>query len=150
MEPRLEILPAPVGVEVRRPCHRQRVHAIFVFQNVRCIETVFAAAPRHDAVVLAVVFPKPVAEAHEFALALFPVDGCLFGFGNTAGCAYSFRIETDSRLLGIFGMRKLNRRIWTLVGCYATFAEYDFLGKAVFSRYLFLWSDHGMIEQNSL
>ena len=55
VDPRLEILPAPLGVDVRRPGHRQRMHAVLVLQHVRGVEAVLAAGARHDAVVAAVV-----------------------------------------------------------------------------------------------
>ena len=62
VDPGLEILPAPVGVDVRRPGHRQRMHAVLVLEHVRGIEAVLAAGAGHEAVVVPVVAAIPVAQ----------------------------------------------------------------------------------------
>ena len=43
MDPRLHIVPPPRGVDVRRPSHRQRVHAVLVFQQVGGVKAVLTA-----------------------------------------------------------------------------------------------------------
>ena len=62
MNPGLEVLPAPVGVDVRRPGYGERMHAVFVLQKVGGVKAVLAAAAWYQAVVAAVIFAVFVAQ----------------------------------------------------------------------------------------
>lgn len=91
MDPALEILPAPVGIDVRSPRHRQGMHAIFGAEDVRGIEAVLAARPRHDAVIVAVAAAVLVEQVAQPSLALLPVDATVLFLGEAAGVADSIR-----------------------------------------------------------
>ena len=67
VDPGLEVLPAPVGVDVRRPGHGQRVHAVLVLEHVRGVEAVLAARAGHEAVVVAVAAAVAVAQVAQLA-----------------------------------------------------------------------------------
>ena len=47
VDPGLHVIPAPWGVDMRCPSHRQGVHAVFVFQDVSGIKAVLAAGDTH-------------------------------------------------------------------------------------------------------
>jgi hypothetical protein len=125
VDPRLEVLPAPLGVDVRRPRHRERMHAVLVLQHVRGVEAVLAARAGDEAVVGPVLAAEAVAEVLQPALALAPVDHPLLLLGHPAGVADAVGVEVDRLLLAVPGVLVLDRRVRPLVGDDAAAAERD-------------------------
>ena len=76
VDPGLEVLPAPVGVDVRRPGHGERVHAVLVLEHVRGVEAVLAAGAGHQAVVVPVVAAVAVAQLAQLAARAPPSRSC--------------------------------------------------------------------------
>ena len=130
VNPALKVLPAPVGINVRRPCHGQRVHSELGFEHMGGIEAVLAAGARDDAVVPTIGAPITVAQIGELALAHLPVDAGLL-LGHPAGVADAVVVEVDGGLLGFAGMPKLDRRVGALVGDDAALAKADGAGQAI-------------------
>ena len=134
VKPRLEVFPTPFGVDVGRPGHRQRVHAVFVLQHVRRVETVLAAGPRHDAVVTAVLAAVAIAQVDEFAFALGPVDGAVLLLSHAAGVADALGIEVDRFLLAVLGVCVFHGRIGPLIRNDTLSTKGHVHGKAVTGR----------------
>ena len=121
--PGLLICPAPFGVDVRRPGHRQRVHAIFVLKNMGRIEGILAAGPRHEAVVLPITAPMLVAQLQQFLFPVLPIYRVPLPLGHSTGIAYAFFIEVNRGLLRLPSMFELYRRVRALIRNHATLAE---------------------------
>src|SRR6185295_7072239 len=73
----LVVLPPDVGIEVRGPGHRQRMHPVMMLQLPGNRRAVFSAAAGDENVVTPVLPPVLIAEADEFFLPLGPIDGGL-------------------------------------------------------------------------
>ncbi len=100
VNPRLKVLPAPGRVHVRRPGDGERVHAVFVLQQVRGVKAVLAAAARHQAVVAAV----GLAVARRTARAAAPRgrpsrSGHLLVAAGVAGVAHAVRLDDHGLFL---------------------------------------------------
>ena len=91
--PGLEVLPSPIGIQVRRPGYRQRVHTVIVFELMGDEAAIFAAAARHDHVILAVMFLVPLAQLYEFSLAFIPVHALPFVFRIVTGGTDAMLVE---------------------------------------------------------
>ena len=132
MNPRLHIVPAPWGVDVRRPSHRQRVHAVLVFQQVGGVKAVLAAGTGHQAVVAAVVFAVLVAQLAQFLFAQRPVDVTVgLVMTGVAGIADAVLLNDHRFLDGVDRMLKLIAGVGLLVAHDAFLAELHVLGQAV-------------------
>ena len=135
VNPRLEVLPPPGGVDVRRPGHGQRVHAVFVFQQVGGVKAVLAAGAGHQAVVAAVGFAVTVAQFAQLLLALRPVDVAVgFLAAGVAGVAHAVRLDDHGLFLGKGRVLKLIAGVGLLVGHDAVFAKGHGLRQAVIRR----------------
>lgn len=93
-QPSLKIPPSPVGINVRRPCDRERMHAILITELVGSVEGIFAAGAGDDAVVGAVFAAVAVAEFNEFELSGCPVN-LAFLLCHTARIADALVVEMD-------------------------------------------------------
>ncbi len=126
VNPCLEILPAPFGINMRRPSHRQRVHAIFGSQDVRSIKAILAAGPRHDAIIAAIGAAMLIKHLAQLPFAIFPIYGVVLLLSEAASVADALLVEMDRLFLAIFCVRVFNRRVRTLIGNHTTLAEHDF------------------------
>src|SRR5262245_23692960 len=109
MDPGLEVLPAPLGIDVWRPGYRERVHAIFMLEYVRGVARILASRAWYQTIVVAIVAPVAVAQILKFTLTLVPVDGVVLFLGDAAGIAHPVSVEMDGRLATFPGVRKLHR-----------------------------------------
>jgi hypothetical protein len=134
VDPKLEVAPAPIGVDVRRPGQRQGMHPVFVFELVRGVEAVLPAGPRHEAVVASVVAAEAVAQRAQLEVALLPVDLLVLLLGEAAGVAHSLRVEADRGFLRILRVLVLDRGVRPLVRDHADLAEGDLRGEAELRR----------------
>src|SRR5436853_110812 len=82
-----ENLRSPLGIDMRRPSDRERVHAVFVAQDVRSVKAVLAAGARQDAIVLSIAAAVLIKQIAQAAFALIPVDVRVFFLGEPAGVA---------------------------------------------------------------
>ena len=131
VDPRLEVLPAPVGVDVRRPRHRQRVHAELVLQLVRGVEAVLAARAGNQAVVVAVVAAVPVAQLRAAAGARSD-QSTDFLMSATRHAAHTpFVIELHRRLARVDVVLELLLGVRLLVAVAAACAEANLARQAV-------------------
>ena len=115
MDPRLKVLPTPIGIYMRCPCDGQRMHAVFIAKNVRCKETVLAARTGHYAVIAAIFAAMPVAKIFQCAFAFFPIYCLLLFLGKPAGIANALLVEIDCSLLGRLSVRIFDGRVWSLI-----------------------------------
>ena len=93
VDPRLKVLPTPGGIDVRCPCDRQRMHAVFVFQQMRSIKTVLSSASRHKAVIPAIGAPITVTQFPQLPLPVSPVDLALFVVTGMTGIAHAILLN---------------------------------------------------------
>ena len=131
VDPRLVVVPAPVGIDVRGPCHREGVHPVFILELVCSVEAVFTTGPGHKAVVVAVIAPIAIAQLTELTIARCPVDLCLLPFGDSARVTNAIAVESDGQLLAIDRMLELNCGVGALVRDHAPLAELDLSGQSV-------------------
>src|SRR3989338_1051910 len=115
VNPRLKIFPSPRSVLVRRPCDSKRVHAVFVLQDMRSVEAVLAAAPRHNAIIGAIGLPMFVAERNKFFFARAPVNRTSFHFREPAGVADAFFVKMNGLFCRARRMAEFNRRVRPLI-----------------------------------
>src|SRR3989442_662873 len=87
VNPRLEILPAPLRIEMGRPSDSKRMHSIFCFQDMRCVKTVLTARAWYDAVVGTITLAVLIAKLTQLLFSINPVDGMAFAFGKVTGIA---------------------------------------------------------------
>ena len=130
VDPRLKVLPAPGGVDVRRPCDRERVHAVLVFQQMGGIKAVLSAAARHKAVVAAVGFAVAIAQFPKLALPVGPVNFALLVVAGVAGVAHPVFLDDHGLFLRMDGMLELVTAVGLLVGHHALFAVPHIPGQA--------------------
>ena len=139
MNPRLHIVPAPWGVDVRRPSHRQRVHAVLVFQQVGGVEAVLAARAGHQTVIAAIVFAVLVAQLAQLFFAQRPVNMTVgLIVAGVAGIADPVLLNNHRLFDGFDRMLKLIAGVRLLVAHHALFAELHMSGQAVISLPLVL------------
>lgn len=74
MDPGLEVAPSPFGVNVGCPSYGEGMHAVFFFENVGSVETVFSTGAGDETVVGTVFFSESVTEVDEFFFTEIPVD----------------------------------------------------------------------------
>ena len=132
MEPRLEVSPAHLGIDVRRPRDGERIHPVLVLEDVRGVDGVLASAARHQHVIAAV--GAPVAREHiaQLPLALGPVGPGIFPFREAARVAHPVGAEVDRLLLRFRGVLVLDGRGGPLVGDHAPRAEAHLARQAEF------------------
>ncbi|MCH8228105.1 MAG: hypothetical protein IIC63_06800 [Proteobacteria bacterium] len=106
VKPLYEIVPSDFGIDRWRPGHRERVHAIFVFQHVCRVCAVFSPAARDQAVVAAIVVAMPVQELNELFLSITPVN-LFLEISKAAGVADSVIINLQGWCLPFRGMSEL-------------------------------------------
>ena len=146
MDPRLHIVPAPWGVDVRCPGHRQRVHAVLVFQQVGGVKAVLAARAGHQTVIAAIVFAVLVAELAQFLFAQRPVDVTVgLVMAGVAGIADPVLLNNHRLFDGFDRMLKLIAGVRLLVAHHALFAELHMSGQAVISLQLILRDVGGVL-----
>ena len=138
MNPGLHVVPAPGGINMRRPGDGQRVHAVLVFQQMGGVKAVLAAGTGHQAVVAAVVFAVLVAQFTQFLLTQSPVDLAVgLVMAGMAGIADAVVLDDHRFLDGLDGMLKLIAGVGLLVAHHALFAKLHVLGQAVVGLPLF-------------
>src|SRR5262245_42571193 len=98
VDPQLEIARAPFRCDVRRPCHGERMHPVFGFEDVGRVEAVLTAGAGNDAVVGAVGLAMPVAKIAQLLLALRPDDAVALPLGEPTRVTDALRVEAN-RLL---------------------------------------------------
>ena len=125
VDPRLEVLPAPVRVDVRRPRDRERMHAVLVLEHVRRVEAVLAARAGHEAVVAAVVAcgSGRRARAAASSRSVQSIVPSLL-LGEPAGVADALGVEVDRLLLARLRVLVLDGGVRPLVGDHAARAEF--------------------------
>ena len=131
MNPRLEILKAPAGVDVRRPCDGERVHSIFIFQQMGSIKAVFSAAARYKAVITAVGFPVAVAQLAQLLLTRFPVNLIHFIMAGMTSVTNAVLLNDHRFLFGMDGVLKLIAAVGLLVAHDTLFAKAHLSWQAV-------------------
>src|SRR5262245_5249822 len=114
MYPCLKVLPPPICVDVRSPGHGQRMHAVFVLENMGSVETVLSTRAGAYAIKAPVVATKAIAEIVQLPFALLPVDST-FLFSNTTCIAHAACIEMNRLLAAVGIVFVLDRRVWALV-----------------------------------
>ena len=132
VQPRLEVLPADFGVENRRPCDRQRVHAVLVLQDMRLHAAILAAAAGDEAVIRTVLTPVLVEQREQLLFAFLPVD-LIFDVAEAAGVTDSFFVDGHRPDLAIGRVLEFRSRCGALVRDHAALAVGDFLGQTVVS-----------------
>ena len=132
MQPRLEIAPPNVGIEMRRPGHGERVHAVGFLEHQRGEHRIFAARARHQTIVRAVARAVLVAHRDELTFAFLPIELMVFSLGIAARVAKAVLVEVDGDFLRVARMLEFDRRRRPLVGDHAAFAECHFGGEAIF------------------
>ena len=138
MNPGLHVVPAPRGINMRRPGDGQRVHAVLVFQQMGGVKAVLAAGTGHQAVVAAIVFAVLVAQFPQFLLAQRPVDLAVgLVMAGMAGIADAVLLNHHRFLDGLDGMLKLIAGVGLLVAHHALFAKLHMFGQAVVGLPLF-------------
>src|SRR6266404_1556664 len=78
LDPVEKILPAIVSVENRRPGNGQRVHAVFVLEQVRGVGAVFTATAGDNAVVVTIIAAVLIQNFQQLPLSRFPINLVLF------------------------------------------------------------------------
>ena len=126
MNPGLKVSPPPVGINVGRPCHGERMHPILVFQYVRSVETVFPPTTRNDAIVGAVALPKSVAEGLELLISFNPVNFYGLLLGKAAGITDPLLVKRNGGLERTRSVLELDCRIGSLVRDDTFLAVFDF------------------------
>ena len=139
VDPGLHVIPAPGGVDMRCPSHRQGVHAVFVFQDMSGIKAVLAAGAGHQAVIAAVIFAVFIAQLTQLFFAQGPVDMAVSlivaGMAGIAGAV----VLNDHRLFnGLDRMFKFIAGVRLLVAHHAFITELYMFGQAVISFQLIL------------
>ncbi len=129
VQPRLEVAPAHLRVDVGRPRHGERIHAVLVLEQVRGVDRVLAPAARHQDVVPAVGAAVAGQQVEQLALAGGPVDALLL-LREAAGRAHAGRVEVNRLLLRFAGVRVLDGGRRALVGDHAARAEAHVRGQA--------------------
>lgn len=147
VDPVLPVLVAVFGVEDRWPCDGQRMHAVFVFEDVSLVGTVFAAAAGYEAVIGAIFAAVAIQQLQQLFFAGIPVDG-LFLFGDAAGIADPVGVDCEGFFAGIDGVSKFDSGCGPLVGHDAATAEADFRGQPVIGRKFLI--HESVSEQNQL
>lgn len=138
VDPGLHVVPAPRGINMRRPGDGQRVHAVLVLQQVGSVKAVLTAGAGHQAVVAAIVFAVLVAQFPQFLLAQRPVDLAVgLVMAGVAGIADAVVLDDHRFLDGLDGMLKLVAGVGLLVAHHALFAKLHVLGQAVVGLPLF-------------
>ena len=107
VEPVLPVLVAVFGVQDWWPRAGQRVHTVFVFEDMGLIGAVLAATAGYEAVVGAVFAAIAIQQLEQLFFAGVPVDG-LFLFSDAAGIADPLGIDGESFLAGFDGVTKLD------------------------------------------
>ena len=145
VNPCLHILPAPGGVDMRGPGHGQRVHPVFVFEQMGRVKAVFAAGAGHQAVVAAVRFPVFVAELAQFLFAQRPVNPAVgLVVAGVAGVADAVVLDDHRLFLGFDRVLKLIAGVRLLVAHHALFAKAHLLRQSVIGFQL-IFGDVGVI-----
>lgn len=130
--PTPQISSTPLGWYMWRPRYEERVHSIFVLEDVSGVKAVLTAASRDDAVIRSAAAPKPITEFMEFFFKRLPIRFS-FRLRNPTGIADSFAVKVDGFFLALCCMGKLYRAIWALVTHHTTLAEKHFLRQSIFS-----------------
>ena len=125
MNPRLEIFPAPLRIDVGCPSHGKGVHPIFGFQDMRCIKTVLTPGPWQDAVVRTITLAVLVADITQLLFPINPIDTMAFALSEITSVTNAMLIKMDRCLLRILGVFVFNCGIGALVGYHALLAVND-------------------------
>lgn len=97
MHPVLKILPTNAGVQVWRPGHSERDHAVFIFQNMCGRRALFFSRHRDDHVV-SMGLNRSVCPGNELLFPQIPINVCIFDVLVAARITDSVLIEADGRL----------------------------------------------------
>ena len=126
-DPIAKILNADVCIEYGRPGNRQRMHAVLVFQDVRRVCAVLAAASRDKAVIRTIVSTIAIEEADKFAFPPLPVDVFL-PLRHSACIADTFVVKLERPMAMFLSVFKLDGRGWSLIGHHAARAILNLRG----------------------
>ena len=109
VNPRLEVLPPPLRVNMRSPSNGEGVHSILVFQDMGGVKTVFAARAWNNTVIRTVITPVFVAQRPQLLLPSLPVDFCALFLCKSTRVTHTLLIKINSLFLGIRLIQKLDR-----------------------------------------
>ncbi len=107
------------------------MHAVFGFQDVRRIKTVFTPRTGYDAIIRSILLAVLVAKLPQLLFAIKPINAVSFALGKFAGITNSVVAKIDCGLLSGYGVLEFDRRIWALIGYYALFAICNRLRQAI-------------------
>src|SRR3989338_2248523 len=136
VNPIAEVLPANFRVESWGPCDGQRVHPIFVLEDMGSIATILSPAPRDNTIVGAIVAPVFVQELQQLAFPLFPIDLLLL-LGEATGITNAISVDMQRSNFPISSVPELDTRARALIGHHATLTEYNLFRQSVFRFELF-------------
>ena len=120
MNPGLEVLPSPISINMWRPGHRQWVHSILSFQNMRSIKTIFSARTWDYAVVGPITFSELIAEFAKLLVSIVPINLVPLPLGEFTGIADSFVTKMYRIFFALLSMVVLHSRVWSLIGDHAS------------------------------
>ena len=123
VDPRLEVSPANLGVCVGRPRHGERIHPVPVFEDVRGVDGVLAAAAGHQHVVASIGAPIAREQVEQLTLALRPVRSRVLPLREAARVTDPLGVEVNRLFLRLGRVRVLDGRGGTLIGNHAAGAE---------------------------
>ncbi len=130
VDPRLEVAPAHLGVDVGRPRHGERIHAVLVLEQVGGVDAVLAPAARHQHVVAAVGAAVAVEQVDAAPARARPSPPASFSSAKRQAAHTPSASKWMVSFFDSRGVRVLDRGRRPLVGDHAAGAEAHVRGQA--------------------
>ena len=122
VNPGLKVFPSPISINMWCPGHRQWVHSILSFQNMRSIKTIFSARTWDYAVVGPIIFSKPIAEFAKLLVSIVPINLVPLPLSEFTGIADPLITKMYRIFFALPSMVVLHSRVWSLIGDNASLA----------------------------